>query len=308
MASTRISVVLELEESSSTRSTLTEELNRRRGWDTLENGYSAPVCGRSVYRLWAAVIVVVFGQVLEPRLDRLGSCRWRRVSNPGCKLRDTLRPLIEGGLERPRQAIELRMRVLLRFAALKYVTWPWYITRPCYLSEEAYSREDKRLLASVASQAGLALESIRLGEEVAERIEVEQRAARDMEIAKQVQARLFPQKLPPLDTLEYAGRCIQARDVGGHDYDFLSLGAGRMGIVLADIVGKGIPGALLMANLQADVRSQCAIASQDLPQFLKSVNQAFYESTDEGGYATLFFGDYQDSTRRLRFVNPCSPP
>lgn len=171
------------------------------------------------------------------------------------------------------------------------------------LSEEPYSREDKRLLASVASQAGLALESIRLGEEVAERIEVEQRAARDMEIAKQVQARLFPQKFPPLDTLEYAGRCIQARDVGGDYYDFLSLGAGRMGIVLADIVGKGIPGALLMANLQADVRSQCAIASQDLPQFLKSVNQAFYESTDEGGYATLFFGDYQDSTRRLGFAN-----
>jgi serine phosphatase RsbU (regulator of sigma subunit) len=76
-----------------------------------------------------------------------------------------------------------------------------------------------------------------------------------------------------------------------------------MGIVLADIVGKGIPGALLMANLQADVRSQCAIASQDLSQFLKSVNQSFFESTDDGRYATLFFGDYQDSTRRLRFGN-----
>jgi phosphoserine phosphatase RsbU/P len=171
------------------------------------------------------------------------------------------------------------------------------------LSEEPYSREDKRLLASVASQAGLALESIRLGEQIAERIEGERRAARDMEIAKQVQGRLFPQKLPQLPTLEYTGRCMQARQVGGDYYDFLNLGVGRMGIVLADIVGKGIAGALLMANLQADVRSQCAIASQNLPQFLKSVNQAFYESTDEGSYATLFFGDYQDSTRRLSFAN-----
>jgi serine phosphatase RsbU (regulator of sigma subunit) len=76
-----------------------------------------------------------------------------------------------------------------------------------------------------------------------------------------------------------------------------------MGIVLADIVGKGIPGALLMANLQADVRSQCAVASQDLPQFLKSVNQSFFESTDEGRYATLFFGDYQNSSRRFRCAN-----
>jgi serine phosphatase RsbU (regulator of sigma subunit) len=72
---------------------------------------------------------------------------------------------------------------------------------------------------------------------------------------------------------------------------------------LADIVGKGIPGALLMANLRANVRSQCAIASQDLPQFPKSVNQPFCESTDEGSYATLFFGDYQDYTRCLRFAN-----
>ena len=171
------------------------------------------------------------------------------------------------------------------------------------LSEEPYSGEDKHLLNSVASQAGITLENIDLAEKMAERIEAERRIARDMEIAKQVQARLFPQKLPPLNTLEYAGRCIQARDVGGDYYDFLSLGAGRLGIVLADIVGKGIPGALLMANLQAAVRSQCAIASQDMPQFLKSVNQSFYENTDEGGYATLFFGDYQDSTQRLRFTN-----
>jgi serine phosphatase RsbU (regulator of sigma subunit) len=144
---------------------------------------------------------------------------------------------------------------------------------------------------------------MRLAEDMAERIEAERRIARDMEIAKQVQARLFPQKLPSVETLEYAGRCIQARDVGGDYYDFLKLGAGRMGIVLADIVGKGIAGALLVANLQADVRSQCAIASQDLWQFLKSVNQSFFESTDEGRYATLFFGDYQDSTRHLRYAN-----
>jgi serine phosphatase RsbU (regulator of sigma subunit) len=171
------------------------------------------------------------------------------------------------------------------------------------LSEETYSREDKRLLASVASQTAGALRSICLAERIAEQREIERRVARDMEIAKQVQARLFPQKLPPLHTLEYVGRCIQARHVGGDYYDFLSLGSGRIGFVLADVAGKGISAALLMANLQADVRSQCAIASQDLPQFLKSVNQSFYESTDEGSYATLFFGDYQDSTRRLRFAN-----
>ena len=171
------------------------------------------------------------------------------------------------------------------------------------LSEEPYSSEDKHLLASVASQAGVALESIRLGEKIAERIEAERRVAQEMEYAKQVQAKLFPQKLPPLRTMEYTGRCLQARQVGGDYYDFLNLGSGHLGFVLADVAGKGISGALLMANLQANLRSQCAVALHDLPGLLRSVNQLFYENTDERSYATLFFGDYDDSTRRLRYLN-----
>jgi serine phosphatase RsbU (regulator of sigma subunit) len=171
------------------------------------------------------------------------------------------------------------------------------------LSEEPYSGEDRRLLASVASHTGIALENIRLAEVIAERIEVERRAAQEMEFARQVQARLFPQKLPPLATMEYAGCCLQARQVGGDYYDFLSLGSGRMGIVLADIAGKGISGALLMANLQANLRSQYAVALENLPQLLESVNQLFFESTDDRSYATLFFADYHDPRRRLRYVN-----
>ena len=171
------------------------------------------------------------------------------------------------------------------------------------LSEEPYSSEDIRLLASVANQAGAALESMRLADGMAERIEAERRAAQEMAFATEVQARLFPQKFPPLATLEYAGHCLQARHVGGDYYDFLSLGSGRLGIVLADVAGKGISGALLMANLQANLRSQYAMALEDLPQLLRSVNQLFYENTSDSSYATLFFGDYQDSTRRLRYAN-----
>jgi sigma-B regulation protein RsbU (phosphoserine phosphatase) len=171
------------------------------------------------------------------------------------------------------------------------------------LSEELYSREDKQLLASIASQAGIALETIRMGENIAERIEAERHAAQEMEYAKQVQARLFPQKLPSLNTLEYVGGCIQARQVGGDYYDFLELRPGRVALVLADIAGKGISGALLMANLQANLRSQYATAVDDLPKLLKSVNQLFYENTSDSSYATLFFGDYDDSSRRLRYVN-----
>jgi sigma-B regulation protein RsbU (phosphoserine phosphatase) len=171
------------------------------------------------------------------------------------------------------------------------------------LSEEPYSGEDKRLLASVASQAGIALESLQLAEQMAKRIEADQRAAQEMEYAKQVQARLFPQKLPSMKTLQYAGGCTQARQVGGDYYDFLELGPGRLALVLADIAGKGISGALLMANLQANLRSQYAVALDDLPRLLKSVNQLFYENSSDSSYATLFFSDYDDSSRRLRYVN-----
>jgi serine phosphatase RsbU (regulator of sigma subunit) len=114
---------------------------------------------------------------------------------------------------------------------------------------------------------------------------------------------LFPQKLPALKTLEYAGGCTQARQVGGDYYDFLEWRPGRLALVLADIAGKGISAALLMANLQANLRSQYAAALDDLPRLLKSVNQLFYENTSESSYATMFFGDYDDSSCRLRYVN-----
>jgi serine phosphatase RsbU (regulator of sigma subunit) len=124
-----------------------------------------------------------------------------------------------------------------------------------------------------------------------------------LEIAKQVQARLFPQTLPQLRTLEYAGVCIQARQVGGDYYDFLNLGRNRLGLVLGDISGKGIAGALLMANLQANLRSQCALAMDDLERLLRSVNQLFYENTSDNAYASLFFAEYDDERQRLRYAN-----
>jgi serine phosphatase RsbU (regulator of sigma subunit) len=137
----------------------------------------------------------------------------------------------------------------------------------------------------------------------AEKLEAERRAAQELEIAKQVQARLFPQTQPACGTLDYAGICIQALQVGGDYYDFLDLGPQRLGLVVGDIAGKGMAAALLMANLQANLRSQYA-AALDQPQLLlRSVNQLFYENTVDSAYATLFFAEYDGRTERLRYVN-----
>lgn len=138
---------------------------------------------------------------------------------------------------------------------------------------------------------------------LAQRREAERRVAQELQIAKEVQARLFPQKMPELQTLDFAGICLQARQVGGDYYDFLDLGEDRMGVVLADISGKGIAAALLMANLQANMRGQCAIARNQPERLLRSVNQLFFENTADNAYATLFFAEFDDRTQRLDYIN-----
>jgi sigma-B regulation protein RsbU (phosphoserine phosphatase) len=171
------------------------------------------------------------------------------------------------------------------------------------LSEEPYSAGDRRLLASVASQAGIAMRSISLAEKMAERMEAERRSEQEMEIARQVQRRLLPQYAPVLSTLECAGKVIQTRAVGGDYYDFLDFGSGRLAIVLADISGKGMSGALLMANLQANLRSQYALALEDPRRLLRSVNSLFYNNTENNNYATMFFAVYDNDSRNMRYIN-----
>ena len=121
--------------------------------------------------------------------------------------------------------------------------------------------------------------------------------------ARAVQGGLLPQEKPPLETLNYAGDCIQARMIGGDYYDFLDMGAGEVGFVLADVAGKGIAAALLMASLQGSLHSQYGTGSDDIPQLLASVNRTFYKHTAKDRYATFFFGRYSDATRTLHYVN-----
>jgi serine phosphatase RsbU (regulator of sigma subunit)/CheY-like chemotaxis protein len=125
--------------------------------------------------------------------------------------------------------------------------------------------------------------------------------------ARAVQRGLLPQQKPPLETLDYAGNCVQARLIGGDYYDFLDMGRGEVGFVLADVAGKGIAAALLMASLEgslyAQYNNQHNAGSKQIPQLLASVNRHFYAHTSRDRYATLFFGQYSDATRTLHYVN-----
>jgi hypothetical protein len=127
-------------------------------------------------------------------------------------------------------------------------------------------------------------------------------------IARAVQRKLFPRVKPALRTLDYCGKCIQARTVGGDYYDFLDMGAGGVGFVLADVAGKGVGAALLMANLQGSIHNRAGIQAPDLRVLLTRVNRHLFEYSEPDRYATLFFGYYNDDIRTLTYVNCGHPP
>jgi sigma-B regulation protein RsbU (phosphoserine phosphatase) len=133
--------------------------------------------------------------------------------------------------------------------------------------------------------------------------ESERRKRSELEIAANVQQKLFPRKLRPMRTVDYAGQCLPAREVGGDYYDFLEITDHSLGFVLADVSGKGVPAALLMANLQASFRNQPPGALLRPSDVLTAVNHHFFESTAAERFATLFLGIYDDGTRRIRYVN-----
>jgi phosphoserine phosphatase RsbU/P len=170
-------------------------------------------------------------------------------------------------------------------------------------SEEPYSGTDLRLLGSVAAQTGLALENARLTAVVAEEVAERKKLHREIEIAREVQERLFPQELPPVPGIDYCGKCRPALVVGGDYYDFLPLGEGKLGVAIGDVSGKGISAALMMASLQGSLRGQAMLESDNLVSLMKRVNHLVYGASDASRYATFFYAQYESGTRRLTYVN-----
>jgi len=176
-------------------------------------------------------------------------------------------------------------------------------------SEAPYSSTDVRLLKSVASQTALALSNAELTSAIAVEVSRREKLNREIEIAREVQERLFPQHLPEIAGLDYFGRCRTALGVGGDYYDFLALPDGRPGVALGDVSGKGIAAALTMASLQASLRADAMRAGNDIAGLITRVNSMLYEASTEDRYATLFYAQYDPATHRLSYVNAghCPP-
>ena len=175
-------------------------------------------------------------------------------------------------------------------------------------SEEPFTRTDIQLLDSVATQTGLALENSRLTAEIATELAARESINREIEIASEVQQRLFPQTTPSVPGIEIAGYCRPALGVGGDYYDYFALRDGTLGIAIGDVSGKGFPAALLMASLRASLRAQTMRGECDLAAMMQNVNTLAYESSAISKYATFFYGQFSPGSRSLCYVNAGHEP
>jgi sigma-B regulation protein RsbU (phosphoserine phosphatase) len=131
-----------------------------------------------------------------------------------------------------------------------------------------------------------------------------QRLENELSIAREVQQQLFPHTLPQLPGLQLAAICRPARSVSGDYYDFIPLGPSRLGIALADISGKGISAALLMASLQASLRSNAMLDGHGgTAQLVERLNHQLFKNTSDDRYATFFYAVYDSEAKTLTYTN-----
>ncbi len=126
--------------------------------------------------------------------------------------------------------------------------------------------------------------------------------------AQRVQQNLLPRKTSGQHTLEYACRFLPARQVSGDYYDFFEKRPGHFGFVVADVSGKGVPAAMLMANLQALFRSYAYRDEAAVEPVLRAVNAQFHESTSPESFATAFYADLDEASHELQYINCGHPP
>ncbi len=158
-------------------------------------------------------------------------------------------------------------------------------------------------MQSVAAQTGLTLEVVALVRTLADQAAQRERMSREIEIAREVQQRLFPQSIPAIGGVSLAGMCRPALEVGGDYYDLISLADGLLGFAIGDVSGKGISASLIMASLRASLRGLLLDGCGDLASTIEKINRLVYEASSSSRYATFFFATYNPATRVLRYVN-----
>jgi len=161
-----------------------------------------------------------------------------------------------------------------------------------------FTVDDISILEALSVHASIAIENARLHEQEQQKIALE----KDLQAARDVQMALLPKAPPAIDGYDLAGTTIPAQAVGGDYFDFIRLDQNRLGVCVGDVSGKGLPAALLMANLQANLRAQ-TITSAMPKVALARVNNMLTQSTSAEKFITLFFGILDFGKHAVTFCN-----
>jgi sigma-B regulation protein RsbU (phosphoserine phosphatase) len=165
-------------------------------------------------------------------------------------------------------------------------------------SEAGFTTGDQRLLGIIAAQSAHVIENARLYHEEQSLIRLQE----EMRLAYEIQVDLLPKEQPVLPGYQIAGKSIPSKEVGGDYFDFIHSGDNRLAFCLGDISGKGIPAALLMANLQATLRGQTLLGNNS-KSCVSFANEMLYQNSAPNKFATLFYGIIDSSKNELSYCN-----
>jgi phosphoserine phosphatase RsbU/P len=257
--------------------------------------------GSDVFQLQQSVGLTLSGPILL-RKESMTVQNLERTNRPATVLRDRPEEWFERADDREKETLRrVNAELLLPLPGREKLMG--LMTLGPKLSEQPYTPTDLRVLQSLAAQTGLALEISELALSLAKEAAHREGINREIEIAREVQQRLFPQKLPQIPGLDFAGTCRAALGVGGDYYDLIQLENGLLGLAIGDVSGKGISAALLMASLRASLRGITVDGSGDLAKMMRRINGLVYESSASNRYATFFFATLDPITRELWYVN-----
>jgi sigma-B regulation protein RsbU (phosphoserine phosphatase) len=166
------------------------------------------------------------------------------------------------------------------------------------LDGKPFNENDQNLFTIFASQAALSIENARLLFAAIEK----ERLDKELQVAAEIQNLMIPQSLPKSSFLEIAAEYLPCKEVGGDFYDVIKLDESRFIFVVADVSGKGIPGALVVSNMQATLHAFLEY-SDDLLPVVSRLNEAIIRQTTTDRYITFFIGLYDHKKSSLTFIN-----
>ncbi len=166
------------------------------------------------------------------------------------------------------------------------------------ITREPFKKDDVEFLSTLCNRAMLSIENARLFEEALEKQKIE----KELNIAREIQQRLLPERTPRIERFDIAGINLSSQQVGGDYYDYIPIDDHRIGIAIADVSGKGVPASLLMSNLHAALHS--LISSEvDVAAISGRINNLIHAHTSQDKFITFFYAEVNTADKTMTYVN-----